>query len=198
MNLFIPEIGTKLILTEDSNVVLYKDTKNNNLAHALSLDPEKNTDIIIPAGTIMTIRGFYLKQAYSHKSSVVFSIAKNCSPNKKFHGQSFRLMLSDVNNIEYKLSDCDEILLKDLKWCMESIKKIAPYLDLYRYVESLLFDTKNINTFREMGEGREFYETAIKKLETCCYSLNHDRDFFEKCLKIFTPKLRKYKIAALL
>jgi hypothetical protein len=122
MNLFIPELGTRLKLTQRWGFKLYHEDRNINfgvLVGVTSAEIKKNhwlgashpwhwthrnredalqfTEVILPKSTVLIVDRIYIRQNNSNYSSVSFKV--------KADGKTYRFWakLSDVNNIRCKL-----------------------------------------------------------------------------------------------
>ncbi len=206
MNLYTPEIGAKLILSEDWSMILYDEYRNDALFKAFNLqrgkthNNKKNQLIVIPKDTILTVRRVYIRQGLSAYSSITFSIAKKESPNKDLWGVRFWSSLNDVNQIKFELKECNEDVLKTVEECLILIKDKAPYPNMYREIESALLEGKTINTFRPIEEGFIFFRKAVERLKELSNDYNSDDDpiIYSDALKIVNTTFRKYKIAKML
>lgn len=167
MNLYVPELGSKLILTEDWSAILYDEYRNNKLFTNLGLTQgtwqnPKNHLITFPKGTILTPRRVYIRQGASQYSSITFSIAKKESPDKRYWGVRFWVSLNDANEIKFELSECNEELRKSVDDCLYDIKQHGAY---YNEIETLILEKKTVNTFRPVEEGYSFYMKAIGRVQ---------------------------------
>lgn len=119
MKLFIPEIGTKLTLTTDWVFTLYHENRNLPLFKFLDIKMwswgyQDQTcplpaQVSLPAGAVLIVDRIYIRNGKSDFSSVTFRAS---IPGKKTvkgafgkTGVRFWARLSDVNNIEYELTD---------------------------------------------------------------------------------------------
>lgn len=125
MKLFIPTIGTQLVLSKDWKFSVYSERRNQDLGIILGLY-QKNTqpycywgkwknqsderrsflDVVLsgtcelPPKTILKIDRIYIRRGFKGFDSVSFRIV-SC-PDAKFNKIRFWAKLDDVNNIEYK------------------------------------------------------------------------------------------------
>lgn len=79
--LYIPELGSKIILTKDWKFNITYDHRNFSLYNRLNLQNFINHDIIIPKDTVLSIQRIYIRKGSSQYSSLTFSIPKQ--DNKK-------------------------------------------------------------------------------------------------------------------
>src|SRR6478735_3392468 len=123
--LYIPELGSKIILTKDWKFNLVYEYRNLSLYDKLNLQ-KNNHDVIIPKDTVLSIQRIYIRKGASQYSSITFGITKQDNKNNILAGAKFFASLIDVNNIEYKLPENNEVLYTELK---EAFKKIKIELD---------------------------------------------------------------------
>lgn len=117
VQLTVPTIGTKLTLTRRWSFPLHRERRNASFAKRLLLPGEWNNyinngdpfQVVIPKGTVLTVRRIYIRQGGGDYDSITFTIPKGCCPDKKIHGR-FWAKLADVNLIK-----CE--------WDMDTVKK---------------------------------------------------------------------------
>lgn len=119
MNLYIPEIGDLILLTEDWLFKLYYERRNDSLIAVSKLAdpsyysswrtiPQKPIEMDLPKGTVLTIDRIYIRKGASDYSSITFKIKKCIIPD--FEGKRFWAKLSDCNTIKFeKFIDTDKI-----------------------------------------------------------------------------------------
>lgn len=121
--LFIPDIGSTIILSEDWTFTLHSEYRNETLAKKLgfklsggawvsetpmvSKNPWETMfgkecglevlQVTIPKGTEMTVRRMYVKQNQAAYASITFSIKKG-----PYKGSKFWVKLKDANNIHFE------------------------------------------------------------------------------------------------
>lgn len=205
MNMFIPEISSKLILTDDWCFMLYNEARNLKLFKSLNLDSSSNKNhlITIPKDTILTVKRIYIKHSQSAYSSLTFSINKKDSPDKRFWSANFWASLLDVNKIQFKLKECNEELLNDIEKSLILIKNLTIRPVDYRWIESILLDNLNINTFRSSEDSFSFFLKAYDRLDEILKRMPKNTgmlyiNLLKESMKIMSFNLRKYKIRKLL
>jgi len=116
VQLTVPTIGTKLTLTRRWSFLLHREHRNTKFAERLALSGDwgwrssgEPVRVVIPKGTILTVRRIYIRQGGGDYDSITFTIPKGACPDKKIHGR-FWAKLADVNLIK-----CE--------WDMETVKK---------------------------------------------------------------------------
>lgn len=111
MNLYIPEIGDLILLTEDWFFKLHYERRNDSLITASKLadlsyhssgrsTPQKPIEMDLPKGTVLAIDRIYIRKGASDYSSITFRIKKCITSN--FEGKRFWAKLSDCNTIEFE------------------------------------------------------------------------------------------------
>ncbi|WKZ86281.1 hypothetical protein N5B55_04845 [Ralstonia pickettii] len=103
--LFIPPLGSELILAADWTFSLFAEYRNTALFKALKLkeprdkygcyDPNLSAPVALPAGTTLFVRRYYIRQGMKGFDSVTFS----AKIGKKQH--RFWVKLEDANRMEF-------------------------------------------------------------------------------------------------
>ena len=143
MNIFVPEIGTQLKLTEAWIFQLYPEYRNNSIIEALGAEIvnlkkvvyETGTnrwnnatyekffyEMFLPADSILTVRRVYIRNGSKDYSSLTFNLNETTHPFLAYNKQKkkkkscgmFWAKLSDVNKIQ-----CE--ILKDTAKVFEGI-----------------------------------------------------------------------------
>ena len=108
MQLFVPEIGTKIKLTSPWNFNLHKEYRNCKLLVNLGIYrasnnwPNDNSPelVTVPVGTILTVDRVYIRKGVSDYSSLTFNISSgNCPGDKRFEKTRFWAKLQDCNTM---------------------------------------------------------------------------------------------------
>lgn len=121
MDLFIPDIGTKLKLTESWIFQLFEESRNHEMLKVVGRENLKKTivsgseyfwrkhecyEMFLPKDSILTVRRIYVRNGKSDFSSVTFYLNDTTHPlllyvkkNRKTCG-SFWAKLTDVNKIK--------------------------------------------------------------------------------------------------
>ena len=117
MKLYIPEIGDKITLTADWRFQMTIERRNDVVTqYFLKLESFRNSrdgekfEIIIPAGTVLTIDRIYIRKGVSDFSSITFYIYE--SIYKDLKKARFWASLTDVNKIEYEIHTLKEKIEK--------------------------------------------------------------------------------------
>ena len=89
MKMFIPEIGTRIILTE--NFTFYVS------------DVEKNID----AGVRLSVKKISIKIGRSHENNIIFNVLK-CKENKNspYQGSTIKVNIVDINEMIFEMDKC--------------------------------------------------------------------------------------------
>lgn len=103
-NLFVPPLGTELTLAADWTFALYDEHRNDGLYKGLKipfpLDGRSygrdmlSKEVTLPAGTVLTVRRYYIRLGQNAFDSVTFS----AKIGKKSH--RFWVKLADANRIQ--------------------------------------------------------------------------------------------------
>lgn len=205
MNLFIPDIGSKIHLTKDWSPILYDEYRNSNVFEKLEIKRDGNVVITIPKDTVLTTKRIYIKQNAPQYSSITFSILKKDSPDKKLWGAKFWVSLNDANKIEFELTECNEELRKSVTDWLFDVKQVVG--TNYNEIEATIIENKSLTKFRPLEDGYTFYLNAITKLKerverykevistpNYSYSYTKSMEAYEKTLEIGNKYFRKFKI----
>ncbi len=131
MKLFIPPLKMPLTLTKPATVPIYHERRNEIMLTAFGGGPKTYgnrhyswchppakpdqkkdgwdwdydtmlaTTLTIPAGTVLLIDRYYIRNGADEFDSLTFRVAS--SPDKKWNKKRFWLRLSDVNALNIKL-----------------------------------------------------------------------------------------------
>ena len=114
MKLFIPPLGTKIILTQDWSFDLFHEYRNDSLLKAQGFVDENiskyswekhgvHVKTSLPAGTSLTIDRIYIRHGSKDFDSVSFWIGSK-PKGVGYKGKvRFWAKLKDVNDIEYEI-----------------------------------------------------------------------------------------------
>ncbi|HET6497326.1 MAG TPA: hypothetical protein VFH61_18425 [Thermoleophilia bacterium] len=105
----IPTIGTKLLLTRGWTFTLYAESRNDdfgkrlgfkNIAPGSRWGPWRSEEnqVTIPKGTTLIVDRIYIRQNKGDYDSITFRIVKKTCPDKNIWGR-FWARLGDVNRI---------------------------------------------------------------------------------------------------
>lgn len=113
MNLYIPSLGTQLVLAEAWTFSLVSEQRNDTLAMLLGIEwalpqggwsyrPQMTSLVTLPAGTVLAIDRYYIRQGKSEYDSVTFNLVSHpeLPPTKKSKIARFWVHLRDANYIQ--------------------------------------------------------------------------------------------------
>jgi len=119
MQFFIPDISTRVRLTEDWTFRLFEESRNIGFWEKLGFkrsgnrgwrydNPMTEKDVTINAGSILSINRVYIRQGVSEYSSITFNLQKGAVVNGdadtfKKAGVRFWAKLSDVNKMKVEV-----------------------------------------------------------------------------------------------
>lgn len=199
MNLFIPEIGTKLKLTASWTFVLCGESRNAKLFQLLgkTMSYRCNEVVTIPEGTTLSVDRIYIRKGVSNYSSVTFTIPKDVNKKHPLAGSRFWAKLSDANKIEFELLECNEETLALITKIDEKTKIVLPSIDQSRFMKMLL-NNKTINQVRPKEPPSHFVLKVFSTMQKFCKERPHmdkvTKDNLEKALLVF---IRAHKLSAL-
>ncbi len=182
MKMFIPEIGTRIVLIEDFYFTHYS-----------------NNDAVLEKGLKLSIKKMVIKKGRSHTNHVEVSVLK-CKENKnsQFCSSSVEISIYEFNEMVFDLEDCNsdtkDALIKTLEDIQEYTKGLNTY---YKILESILLDSKNIISFSPQQSPIVFFRTIVNRIKK---REKEYKDFisYEKLYGIVNKYFRKSKIAELL
>lgn len=127
MKLYVPEIGTKLVLRKPWKFVLHNEYRNTKLIEAFGINKQTSNDkylVTLPVDTVLTVKRIYIRQGVSTYSSLTFSITKgNCPNNSKLEKTKFWASLNDVYNIDFEFYECDVETKKTILSLYDELKE---------------------------------------------------------------------------
>ena len=201
MNLFIPEIGTKLKSTSDWTFVLYQEYRNSKMISAICQTfswgrDQKSWLVTVPAETIISIDRIYVRKGVSDFSSVTFTIPKVLNKKSKFAGSRFWVKLSDVNKVEFELVSCNEDTLNLIKKIDEKTKEVLPSITQSHFMKMLL-DGKTVNMIRPQEPPSYFVIRVYSTMVEFCKKEKLEKDIQLKLERALISFVRAHKIASL-
>lgn len=106
--LFIPKIGTILILSRQWKFFLYNEERNSSIMSLVGLHPSLQSEdvrwLVLPIGTKIKVDRIYIRQNYEDFDSVTFRLI--ALPDElPVHGVRFWAKLQEVNDIEYEIEE---------------------------------------------------------------------------------------------
>lgn len=199
MNLFIPEIGSKLKLTSDWTFILYSEYRNEKMFKAIgkkfSWGDKENYIVTVPKDTIISVDRIYIRKGVSAYSSITFTIPKVLNKKNPLAGTRFWAKLSDVNKIEFDFISCNEHTLELIKTIDEKTKTLITDSIQQAKFMKILLNGATINNIRPQEQPEHFIlnlNPTIDKFKK--KYINSDHSDLELELK---QLIRKYKIATL-
>lgn len=183
--MFIPEIGTNIVLTEK-----FVFTNNNRWS---------SEDEILEIGTKLSVKKIVIKSGRSYSNQVQFRVLK-CKANKdcKLYNQVIYVGIYDLNEMEFEIVDCNEETKKALLQTMEDIQNFTKGLNSnYRKIESVLLNGKNLISFSPQKPPLSFFRDAVNRLEKRRREYENIMSY-DKIYAIVNKNFRKNKIAELL
>lgn len=207
MQIFIPEIGSKLKLINDFKFTLYNDInrkdENTNFIKKLGLSIEKNNIIILPKDTILTIKKYNIKVGYSHHSRIYVRINKNCSNNILLESSNFWIALNEINKLEFEFLESNSELVENLYLILNELRNNM-CLENFRLLESFILERKNIATFVSNDNTFDYLNKKINKMEDILnlkkkywFSTDLYKENFKFALSVLSKYVRKLKISKL-
>ena len=209
MNLFLPEIGTKLELTTDWTFVLYSEYRNSKMFDAIgkpmgsrwggygNQNAAKNYIVTLPAGIILSVDRIYIRKGVSDYSSVTFTIPKVLNKKSPYAGVRFWTKLSDANKIDFELKGCNEATLDLIKGIDEKTKTVLDSIDQSKFMKILL-GGKTINTVRPQEAPSHFICSVHGTIQKFYAERKVTSEEYKKNLeKVLIPFIRAHKIASL-
>lgn len=167
MRVWIPTVGSVLVLTRDWEFELFNEHRNNSFVKQLGLatavywsETPVATQQTIPVGTELTVDRIYIRKNASEFDSLTFRVTKTRDPNPiPKVGTRFWAKLHDVNQME-----CDPVSEADVA-AREAAKR-APKKKLTALKTSIIDMATAINGFEHH---------IISRLK-CCYMKVYDPD----------------------
>lgn len=182
MKMFIPEIGTRIVLTED-----------------FYFTEESDKDGILEKDLKLSIRRIDVKKGRSYTNHVEVTVLK-CKENKEslYYGCNICIPIYDFNEMIFELESCNDDTKESLIKTLEDIQNYTNGINVeYRKIESVLLDSKNIISFSPQKPPIVFFRTIITRME------KRKKEYeaiisYEKLYGIVNKHFRKNKIAELL
>ena len=202
MNLFIPDIGSRLKLTEDWKFILQPEYRNEKLFKNLgkSYSDQKKYLVTIPKETVLTVKRVYIRQGQSAYSSVTFGITKkSCPNNKNLESSKFWASLGDVNRLKFELEDCNEETLESITALYDNLKEYVP-LHLFNHVSKLMFENANLVKVRPQDDGFIYYTDLYTRIGNgeLLKKWIKDDNLYESIMASINTHYRQFKIRSLI
>jgi hypothetical protein len=210
MKITIPEIGSKIKLTEDWYFKLYHSNDNQSLFQ--TFEPTYKfifgvtkgyIEAKIPKGTILSFDNLYLSKGSGLHNSLKFSIPKRINKNNPLGGAKFHAPLIDSNTIEYEMMDCNQDTLSLASRICNTVIKLSDgnISKADGFIKLIIGGTTGINSYRPLDEPTVFLKKAIVKLKKFkqpnYYYYQNPSEFNEvktELISILEADFRKIKI----
>jgi hypothetical protein len=206
----IPEIGSKLKLTKDWCFRISHSKDNESFFQIFDKSYKfsygvttGSLEAIIPKGTILSIDRLNISRGSGIYNSIKFSIPKRINNNSLFGGTKFYATLSDSNNIEFELIDCNQQTLDLATSINKSILKLTDgnIRKAEIFIKAIIGATTGIKSFRPQETPTVFLKKAIAKLNKIkhnyYYYYNNQSEFENiktELISTLEADLRKLKI----
>ncbi len=179
MKMFIPEIGTKIILSED-----FYFTFNGE-------------DAILKSGMRLVVRKIVIKQGQSHTNHIKFNVPKYKCNSGDFLGSIISIILYELNDMDFEFEDYNDDTKKLVYDILQDVQNITNGLtNDYKKIESILLNGKNLISFfphqvplvllKSLSNRLEKRRKEVKKID------------YKKILDILNKYIRKTKIEEIL
>jgi hypothetical protein len=187
MKLYIPEIGDKIVLTEDWTFTLYNEYRNEKLVNKLGWNTSmiygssklEKKEITFLKDTSLKIDRIYIRKGASDYSSITFFIGSG-----DWKGCRFWAKLSDVNKIEFDQEEVEK-----------SIKIVMPN-SFFNYSQvDLIKDEIEFNLWSKYQNKMEYCKVDGKKVVEIRVNMETRNLTAEECKILNSQKLlgRKYR-----
>lgn len=213
MKLYIPDIGTKLVLKEDVDVTIFDEYRNTILDKFYNNRTAwKSTVITLPKGLMLSIDRIYVRKGLSQYSSVTFNIPKVKTKKEKlefpyntddqFGGYKFWLKLLEVNTLEVEpaLNNIETKNLfieyyKDLEKHLMEKYDVGECTKALNYINNLLPSGQTVTNIDTKDNIDVFMNNFIKKLNE--ETTRVEKDIREEILAGSKKYIREYKMKLL-
>jgi hypothetical protein len=183
MKMFIPELGTRIVLLEDFTFD----------------DKYSDEDITLEKGVKISVKRIQIKKGRSYDNHIEFTVLK-CKENKfsKHCGEVYQIKLYELTDMEFELETCNDDTKEALIKTLDDIQNHTNGVNYeYRKVESVLLDSKNLLAFSPQQPPMTFFKKAIERMK------KREKEFkdvmsYDKLYAIVNKHFRKNKIAELL
>lgn len=204
MKMFIPEIGSRITLSDDWMVI------TNNLDYSSKLLLQEN-DLLtetkredgytlyhhftIPKGMTLSIKKVILKRGMSNTNGIEFYIPKPKQPDSRFGSISFKVLLPDLEDLEFELAEKNE---DTFKFAMDFLtvmrEEHGGHTKTYREIEKILLNNKTMLSFSPQQKIDTFSKSVSNRFEKYNYEGYHYNKEMKVIHKKFNTYNRRYKI----
>jgi len=180
MKMFIPEIGTRILLIEDFTFV--------SNAHSVMLNK----------GVKLSVKKISIKLGQYYNNCVYFSVLR-CKENKDciYIGEILEINIYELNEMEFEIEGCNDVTKKLALDTLCEIKDSFKYIEDYRKIESVILGGKNLISFSPQQTPTIYYKSVLSRIDKATYEINKYYDS-EKLKTILNKYIRKNKINNLL
>ena len=208
MKMFIPEIGSRITLSEDWLVMTnYMDYDSENLLRDNGLLTEtKRADgmsiyytFTIPKGMTLSIKKVNLKRGKSNSNGVQFYVPKPKQIDSRYATLTFTVLLPDLLDLEFELEDKNE---DTFKFAMDFLTVMRTEQggssNTYREIEKVLLNHKTMLSFSPQQKIVTFAKSVSNRFESYDYTGYHYNEEMKEVHKKFNTYNRRYKISKVL
>lgn len=201
MKILIPEIKSKLNLTQDWSFTISAEDNNYIARKYFDLhDMNFSSDPFIftlTKDTILTVYNINLKRYLKGYGYVTFRITKADNTLHDYADLDFTARLEDVNNIEFEYLPCNEDTLSLIHKLNLEIKKELS-ASVHHTFMKLVLNCKTINTIRPKEKPDKFIKKLSTKFEkmrnSTEYSTLNKKENKDIIISILTKYIRAYKL----
>lgn len=182
--MFIPEIGTKIVLEED-----FYFTYNNE-------------ETVLTKGMRLHISRIVIKNGKSHTNHVVVAIPANLKINKSnIHcGKRLKISIYEFNEMFFEQLEFNEETKNAMIKTLEDVKILTngSNTEYYKNVERIILNGKNLVNFSSNENPMVFFRKAVKRLDNDIDILNRrHKDSYKSVYNILNKHFRQNKISSL-
>jgi hypothetical protein len=208
MKMFIPEIGSRITLSEDWMVVTNTlDYSSRILLAENDLVTETKREdgyvlyynFTIPKGTTLSIKQVKLKRGKSMSNGVEFYIPKPKQPDKRFGTVQFKVLLPDLDDLEFELAEKNE---ETFNFAMDFLSVLREenggHTNTYREIEKIILNNKTMLSFSPQQKISSFAKSVSNRFEKYDYTGYQYNKEMKDIHKKFNTYNRRYKISKVL
>ena len=208
MKMFIPEIGSRITLSEDWMVITNSlDYSSKILLQENGLLTETKRDdgyvlyyhFTIPKDMTLSIKKVNLKRGRSTSNGIEFYIPKPKQPDKRFGTVTFKVLLPDLDDLEFELAEKDE---DTFNFAMDFLSVMREehggHTNTYREIEKILLNNKTMLSFSPQQKIATFAKSVSNRFEKYNYDGYHYSKEMKDIHKKFNTYNRRYKISKVL
>jgi hypothetical protein len=208
MKMFIPEIGSRLTLSEDwlviSNEIDWSTVRMLNNEGLLTETKREDGarlyyTFTLPKGTTISIKQVKLKRGKSNLNGVEFYVPKPKQPDKRFGTAKFKVLLPDLVDLEFELEEKNE---DTFEFAMDFLKVMREEYggssSTYREIEKILLNHKTMLSFSPQQTITTYSKSVSNRFEKYDYSGYYYKGEMKEIHRKFNSYNRKYKISKVL